>query len=130
MRAAMRRAIPMGAFLGALAGCGDTLGLGTVEVRMENGSPVTFAEATLYTSDGPVTFENVGPGTATPYIEVSSAYRIATTQVVIEEDTLRLQVIDFVGEEPVPAGRYTYRLGVFGLGTGHPSLTQEFREDG
>ena len=119
-----------GALLTALAGCGDILGTGAVEVRLENASSVTYAEAMLYTSDRPVTFENVTPGAATPYIEVSQAYRIVTTQVVIESDTLRLQVIDFVGEEPVASGRYTYVIDVRGLGTEHPSLTQEFREDG
>ncbi len=131
MCAARHGASLTGAFLTVLvAACGDIVGAGVVEVRLENGSSSTFIEATLYTSDGPITFGNVGPGTATPYIEVSSAYRIATTQVVIEEDTLRLQVIDFVGEEPLSAGRYTYVLNVYGLGSEHPSLTQEFRQDG
>ena len=129
MRAVLRGAGRTGALFAVLAGCGDILGTGAVEVRLENASSVTFAEAMLYTSDGPVTFGNVAPGAATPYIEVSQAYRIVTTQVVIESDTLRLQVIYFVGEDPLAAGRYTYVLDVYGLGTEHPSLTQEFRED-
>jgi hypothetical protein len=60
---------------------------------------------------------------------VSSAYRSATTQVVLDGDTLRLQVIDYVGEEPLDAGRYTYVLSVFGVGTARPVLRQVLRQD-
>ncbi len=113
----------------AAGGCNSATGLDDVSVRLENASPVPFGEATLYTSEGPQTSYDVGPGGATPFIAVATAYRIATTEVVIEDDTLRLQVIDFVGEEPLSAGRYTYVISVVGLGTASPSLTQEIRKD-
>ncbi|MDH3292142.1 MAG: hypothetical protein OEO20_13690 [Gemmatimonadota bacterium] len=110
-------------------GCDGAAGPDNVSVRLENASPASFAEATLYTSEGPQTSYDVGTGESTPYIAVATAYRIATTEVVIEDDTLRLQVIDFVGEEPLSAGRYTYVISVVGLGTASPSLTQEIRKD-
>jgi hypothetical protein len=60
---------------------------------------------------------------------VSAAYRSVTTQVVLDGDTLRLQVIDYVGEDPLAAGRYTYVLTVSGVGTATPVLRQLLRRD-
>jgi hypothetical protein len=117
------------AFAGTVAACDDLSGTEDVEVRLENASPVTMSTATLYTSEGPQTFQDLGPGNATPYVPVTTAYRIATTEVVIQDDTLRLQVIDFVGEEPLPGGRYSYVLAVHGIGSAHLTLSQELRED-
>jgi hypothetical protein len=108
----------------------DALGLGgSVQVRMENASNVTLSRATLFASEGPQAFQNLSPGEATPYVEVSKAYRIATTEVIVGADTLRLQVIDFVGEEPLGPGRYTYVLVVSELANGDLEFTQQFRED-
>jgi hypothetical protein len=115
---------------GMLAACGSVLGgEDPVQVRLENASTVTFETATLFSADGSHTFQDVAPGAMTPYVTVSMAYRSATTEVVIPGDTLRLQVIDFVGEEPLDPGRYTYVLSVIGPSSPNPSLGQEFRRD-
>jgi hypothetical protein len=112
-----------------LGGCGIVNVRGSVEVRLENGSSFTFDEATFYAGGDSTTHTSVGPGQATSYVVVETAYRIATTQVVIGSDTLRLQVIDFVGEEPLEAGRYTYVILVV-ADQGRPmDLTQELRVD-
>ncbi len=47
------------------------------------------------------------------YVEVTKAYRIASAQVVVGQDTARIQVIDYVGESPLESGRYTYIFRVF-----------------
>jgi hypothetical protein len=58
---------------------------------------------------------------------VEKAYRIASTWVVTGSDTVRLQVIDFVGEKPLNPGRYTYVLGFF---EGNPTgLTLNLTKD-
>ena len=114
---------------GGLVGCEDTAEPSGVMVRLVNASTVTMSRATLYTSEGPVTFENLEAGAAAPYISVTVAYRFATTEVVVASDTLRLQVIDFVGETPLDPGLYSYLLDVIDLGTPNPSLTQEFRRE-
>lgn len=113
----------------AAAGCGVADPTGSVDVRLENASSFTFDEATLYTSEGELAYTDVGPGEATPYVEVETAYRIATTQVVIGADTFRLQVIDFVGEEPLAGGQYSYVISVLTFGGQPTDLTQEIRQD-
>ena len=110
-----------------LTGCNPFVPDGVVEVRVRNSSTLTFDEGVLYTHRDSITFTSLGPGQETPYQEVERAYRIATTQVVTGSDTARLQVIDFVGEEPLKPGRYTYALSFF---EGNPtSLTLDLKKD-
>jgi len=98
-----------------------------VEVRVRNGSSATFDGGALYVHRDSITFAALEPGQATPYREVERAYQIASTWVVTGSDTARLQVIDFVGEEPLSPGRYTYVLGFF---EGNPtSLTLDLTKD-
>ena len=98
-----------------------------VEVRVRNGSSVTFDEGALYVHRDSIILTSLGPGQETPYQEVEEAYQIASTWVVTSSDTARLQVIDFVGEEPLSPGRYTYVLSFF---EGNPtSLTLDLTKD-
>lgn len=129
MRVPLCAGAAVGFLVGALTGCGDLFSSGGVEVRVENASDVWYDEATLYTLDGPQTYSDLAPGARSPYVSVSVAYRSATTQVVLDGDTLRLQVIDYVGEEPLSAGRYTYVLTVSGAGTAALVLHQVLRKD-
>lgn len=110
-----------------LIACG-LVGPSDVEVRLENASSTAFAEATLFTVDGSHTYLDLGPGEASPYLNVTMAYGIATTQVVVGADTIRLQVIDYVGEEPLGAGCYTYVIGLEPTEGRPTSLTQLLRE--
>ena len=108
-------------------GCNPFASDGPVEVRVRNGSDLTFDEGILYVQQDSIAFTSLGPGEETPYQEVSKAYGIATTQVVSGSDTARLQVIDFVGERPLGPGRYTFVLSYF---EGSPTtLVQELEKD-
>ena len=129
MRVPLHAACVLGILVGALAGCGGFFTPDAVEVRVENASDVWYDEATLYTLDGPRTYSDLAPGARSEYVSVSAAYRSVTTQVVLDGDTLRLQVIDYVGEDPLAAGRYTYVLTVSGVGTATPVLRQLLRRD-
>lgn len=114
----------------AAIGCSEsTSDTGAVEVRVENASSARFQSVTLHTLDGPRIFHEVDPGRATPYIRVSRAYRVVTTEAVVARDTLRLYVVDYGGEEPLPPGLYSYVLSVNGLGSSGPSLSLSLRRD-
>jgi hypothetical protein len=110
-----------------LSGCG-TLGLeGDVEVRARNGSSVVIDEATLFLPRVSLVFSDLKPAEATPYTEVRKAYRKPSAQVVVGQDTSRIQVIDYVGEKPLEAGRHTYILSFF---EGNPQrLRLDFERD-
>lgn len=128
----MRRLVTAAAFflapIAALSGC-DTPGVsGTPEVRVENRSTLVFDEVRYWAANNELTYTDLGAGSASPYVEASGAYGYTTTMVVVGSDTLRLQVIDYVGETPLADGRYTYVLDVLGE-AGSRSLTQELRRD-
>ena len=107
----------------------DARGLtGSVEVRVENQSSLTMSAVEFYAGDSLATFSILEPGQSTPYVESAGAYGYTTVQVVVEGDTLRQQVIDYVGETPLGAGRYTYVLSVDGP-AGNRNLIQTLRED-
>ena len=110
-----------------LPGC-DILGVdGPVEVRVRNGSNLTFDEGVIYFHMDSVVFSGLEPGMSTTYREVARAYETATAQVVTGSDTARLQVIDHVGDSPLDGGRYTWVLSLF---EGNPkSLTETLVKD-
>ena len=82
----------------------------TLEVRVMNGSEFLLDQGILHLPDDSIVFSELQPGQSTPYQEVARAYGIATVQVVVAQDTARLQVIDYVGETRLSPGRYTYDL--------------------
>jgi hypothetical protein len=108
-----RTAVLMVSALLTPVGCGGVGLWGPVEVRVENGSTLTFDDGILYVGGDSILFPDLKPGEATPYKEVERAYRIATVRVVSGTDTTGLQPIDFVGEKRLRPGRYTYVLSFF-----------------
>ena len=105
------RVLPMLFLMSFSAGaCGLVEPQGAVEVRVSNGSAFVLDYGILHLPGDTLLFQGLQPGQATPYKEVGKAYRIAGAQVITAQDTARLQPIDFVGEEPLAPGRYTYVL--------------------
>lgn len=98
---------------GWTSGCGILDLDGDVEVRVRNGSSLLMDEVSLFLPGGTLSFSDLQPGEESSYSQVSKAYHIASAEVVIGPDTARIQVIDYVGEEPLDGGRYTYILRVF-----------------
>jgi len=127
-RTIFTRTAVVGAAVAVFAAC-DTLGLpGSVEVRVENQSTLTFSAVEYFAGSDLTTVPLLEPGRSSPYVEADGAYAYTTIQVVVEADTLRLQVIDYVGETPLSGGRYTYVLSVDGP-SGSRTLLQELRHD-
>ena len=94
----------------AVAGCRSTTAPSDVEVRVRNASTFDFESVVVQFPTSREDYGAVAAGNASGYREVETAYRIATVEVIVEGELLRLQVIDYVGEQRLPPGRYTYRL--------------------
>jgi hypothetical protein len=86
---------------------------GRVEIRIRNGSALDFEQVRVHLPDEPeVDYGPVPRGGVTAFRATSRAYRYAGFTVKAGGQELSLQPIDYLGERELPAGRYTYVLGV------------------
>jgi hypothetical protein len=69
------------------------------------GVVITFPQRT-------VEYGPVAAGEATDYVDVGPAYAYAGVRVVYNGQVLALTPIDYVGEELLAAGRWTYELEI------------------
>jgi hypothetical protein len=97
--------------------------LTAVNIRLRNTSEVNFDEVIV--GDESQVYENIAPDSFSDYREFETAYRYAYVQITSGEETFVLQPIDFVGEEALPIGIYTYELSL----TEEGQVTLEFRID-
>lgn len=83
-----------------------------VEVRVRNASNVDFSSVVVGFPDQTEAYGAVRANTATEYRTVTRAYRYAGIQVTLGGQSLALIPIDYVGEEELEGGSYTYEVGV------------------
>lgn len=109
-----------------LPGCDSPFGPhGDVAIRVANNSSFAFDRVDVVFPEDEVSYGAVPAHFASGYHTVETAYRYAYIEVEIDGEELRIQPIDYVGEEPLEPGRYTYALNV----TVEGHLTLELRED-
>lgn len=84
-----------------------------VEIRIRNGSDLDFDSVLAHFPEGrDVDYGPVPKGGITAFQAIGRAYRYAGFSVKAGKQKLSLQPIDYLGEKELPAGRYTYALGV------------------
>ena len=96
-----------------------------VNIRVVNESSLAFSDVDVVFPQDSVDYGGVPAHGASDYRRVTQAYSSALIIVRVGGEELRLQPIDYVGESPLAAGRYTYALNV----TIEGRLTFEFRRD-
>jgi hypothetical protein len=110
----------------ALSSCDVPFGpSGDVNVRVANNSSFAFDRVRVVFPGDEVDYGTVAANGVSDYAPVETAYRYAYIEVEIGGEVLKIQPIDYVGEEALDPGHYTYRLNV----TIEGHLTLEFRED-
>jgi len=99
-------------------------------VRVENASQSVLADVVVYLpEDEMLSAATLVPGDRTTYRLVPTAYGIATVTGLRDGEPFAIQVIDYVGEEPLGDGRFTYVLDVFEPESTAPSVFLTLRED-
>ena len=94
-----------------LASCDDRDdNVNAVNIRIRNISDLNFDRVQVGEEDK--IHENIGPDSFSDYLQYELAYRFAFIEIQAGAETYVLQPIDFVGEEPLPIGLYTYELDV------------------
>lgn len=97
-------------FLAVILGCtreGDG-----VEIRVGNACGVDLQNIIVNTSSGNVQYGELKAGEVSAYKVFDIAYRYAFIQVNMGDEVYTFQPIDYVGEEPLTEGRYTYELTI------------------
>lgn len=79
-----------------------------VEIRLKNDTTSDFENATYNQVD----FGSIDAGQYSDYNVFSSSYSYGSFNVTIQNETYRLIPIDFVGEELLESGKYTFELKV------------------
>lgn len=103
------RALPL--LLLLAAGCDSTVP-DTAEVRVLNASALDFYAVEVTFTGPPHDLGPVAASDASAYEPFDTAYRYGYVRVETEAGERVLQPIDYVGEEPLAPGRYTFRLGI------------------
>ena len=93
-----------------MIGCSNDNQADEVSIRLSNVSEFNFENIVVDTSTGRVSFENIASGEQTDYKTFQKAYRYAFVQLEIKGKTYTLQPIDYVGEETLKMGNYTYEI--------------------
>ncbi|PFG18223.1 META domain-containing protein [Propionicimonas paludicola] len=82
-----------------------------VHVRIYNDTGVTVRDVKLGFQDGLVIREGaMAPGTYSEYMGLKVAYRLASLEAKVDGHPYRITPIDYVGEQPLEPGNYTYRI--------------------
>ncbi len=93
------------------AGC-QTDVTNDVMIRVTNESEFTMHDVVVGFPAETEEYGDIAPGNSSDYRKVEKAYRYARVETTIEGKKADLQPIDYVGEELLAAGRYTYVLDV------------------
>lgn len=94
------------------AGCSSLQQAGGLQIRVANASAFTMEQVTIGFPSQEVQYGTLAAGATSEYRDVEQAYRYAAVTVMVEDERLVMQPIDFVGESLLAPGRYTYVLDV------------------
>ena len=81
-----------------------------VETRFRNATPSTLTNISLAWPGGSMQVAALAPGASSAFERHDGAYSYGALAVTMNGTVRRLQPIDYVGESPLAAGRYTYVL--------------------
>ena len=92
-----------------IGGCSSPFAAGdSVETRFRNATPFVLTDVSLSWPGGSMQVASLAPGTSSFYERHDGAYSYGGLKVTMNGTVRRLQPIDYVGESPLGAGRYTY----------------------
>jgi hypothetical protein len=94
-----------------------------VQLRIHNNSSNSPFDSVIVNSPGgKQVYYNVASGTSSGYKTFSFLYSYAYIEVHFNNQMLKLQPIDYVGEEKLKAGKYSYKIGIVSSNQSYLSL--------
>lgn len=98
-------------FICLLIGCKKLLPEKT-QLRIFNNSTVVFDSVLVNSPGGKHIYHQITPGSSSEYKEYKFLYNYAYLEVYYNNQLLKLQPIDYVGEEKLRSGNYSYRITI------------------
>lgn len=99
-----------------------------IQIRIENTSSHTYKDV-VAKMDEDHSYGTLKSGEKSAYQEFSRAYRYAYVELKIDGQLYVLQPFDFVGEEELKDGKYTYQISAEKLSSQYGTLNLTFKED-
>ncbi|MEO9892438.1 hypothetical protein [Aurantibacter sp.] len=84
--------------------------LSGVNIRIKNDSNINFNSVAVGGSDE--VYENISSGGYSEYLEYETAYRYNSVYIESDSTSYNYSPIDFVGEDSLNFGFYTYELSI------------------
>jgi hypothetical protein len=100
---------------------------GEIEIRIWNDSNYEFDEVFVDTKGGQNDYGKLVSGNRSNYKKYNSAYRYAFVSFKIKGKAYSIQPVDYVGEELLEKGKYTYKISIADQNSQYALL--EFIED-
>ena len=100
-----------------------------VQIRIKNISQFEYFDVKVNTSGGENFYGTIKSNEYSDYNKFEFAYSYAFVELKIDEDTFTLQPIDYVGEEMLNSGKYTYEIDATSVGGQHERLSLKLVED-
>ncbi|HEU4451917.1 MAG TPA: hypothetical protein VFR81_02620 [Longimicrobium sp.] len=79
-------------------------------IRLENATQLELTNVTFSSGHDPIDFDRIAPGDRTEYVEVERSYSYGYLKVTANGGEYTMQPIDYVGEEEIGPGRFTFRI--------------------
>jgi len=99
-----------------------------VLIRIENSSKYTYQDIKVVIDEERL-YGTLAPRESSTYQSFSKAYRYAYVELKINNKLYVLQPIDYVGEEELQDGKYTYQLNVGDTSSLSRQLDLTFKKD-
>jgi hypothetical protein len=123
MIAVMKSRVILLAFLGAilLIGCSDddasgpldSSPTGSLQIRVRNDSARDFDGVVVGFPIETIDYGAVSSGQASDYQVVAVAHAYARIDVFLDDESLRIQPFDYIGEPTLSPGLFTYAIEIF-----------------
>lgn len=95
-----------------LMACEKPFPFSNTGLRITNTSTYTFDSVLVNSPGGKHMYHQITPGSSSDYKKYRFIYNYAYLEVYYNNQMLKLQPIDYVGEEKLKSGNYSYRITV------------------
>ncbi|MEP0985737.1 hypothetical protein [Ekhidna sp.] len=115
-----------------LAGCSNEVEpdeTGDLLIRIQNGSAVIYSDIVVNADGVEKHFGSLNAFQYSSYKSFEYAYRYAFVELKINGQTFTIQPFDYVGEEVIEEGKFTYIINTTNNNDRYSKLTIEMKED-